>query len=721
MVDEDEAQRQRQARIEARRRRLAAREVRDEVGDSDGDCGPKADGPCGGEPDAQAPRPAMRRMDHQDTFGTRTRAAEGLVDAPTRKPKPIAQATAPAAHNLDLDFASVERATARMKRSGKPPRAQPLAPDEAGPSWGMSSHKTAVLSAEQANRAHAQPPSAKAAAGTANASVAATGLRVAGKVLISDDEEKALHRLMVGPQEEADGVTGAGARDTTKGGDDDVLEAENVNAIDAKAMDRLARQNDELRKLAEAQRRELQRLQAQAPHSTQGEDAHSPAARNTAVADPWQGGLKERGVRKYLDTVAKVQAGVGSSSDGWSAQAAGSALDDEGVTRDQEFEQHLQHLQWQRTAPANSKLPPSQVVEGASESRDIARRRAAPVGKMTDEGEDDYRRERRENELKALGLDPTIGETDLPRAAAAKISELEEELERLRQEEEASLDDDAAAAAHAPRQQGSGHVNAPPAASGGGGTHANTTVDISSSDEEDERVVDEILEHERQAGQAGLGPDEAARLARELGRLKAKLSDADADESATQRCAEETAPALVRGAVDGAAQDAASSRNAAVSGKKTTGWGRGGWGSRLKKLFFGTNTEDDAQAAAQDTRSADTGGGGRAASFTAAAVGAAPAPSVAAVKPPMATPSVQGSMKLSIKVASSGLAGAAAQQGGGDGSKPPPRMMTALPEGHDDEYYPPWFEEEDLPRGAGGGGGGGGRGGGCGGACGSGR
>jgi hypothetical protein len=63
------------------------------------------------------------------------------------------------------------------------------------------------------------------------------------------------------------------------------------------------------------------------------------------------GELKERGVRKYLDAVAKVQAGVGvqgvASTDlsafGMSDNSK-SAIDAEGISRDAQFEEHMQVL-----------------------------------------------------------------------------------------------------------------------------------------------------------------------------------------------------------------------------------------------------------------------------------------------------------------------------------------------------------------------------------------
>ena len=182
----------------------------------------------------------MNRSDHQDIFGKRSSAAEGLVDATLPKPAKGRGAngdTGVTANNLDLDFASVERASARMKRNAL---VKPAVVDEA--------------KQLQSPRAHT------AAAAHATAAAASAGARAAGKTLISDDEGRALQRLMVGPREEADGFTqGHVKAPSTKGGAAEEHIGEGaINAIDAKAMDRLARQNDELRKLAEVQRRELE-------------------------------------------------------------------------------------------------------------------------------------------------------------------------------------------------------------------------------------------------------------------------------------------------------------------------------------------------------------------------------------------------------------------------------------------------------------------------------
>jgi hypothetical protein len=270
----------RRARIEARRRRLTALESQEwEPGEvTGGDSAPAA---AGGEPPARLqaraaahtgraplspvcedvdqvrpPKPhaqPIRRSDHQDVFGKRSSAAEGLVD-PAWKPKSLPDAVASI---LDLDFASVERASARMSRtsveraSARMSRHDAAAVAEADAA--QLAHKAAVLAADAANRPRAGLAPAARAAGAA-------GALTAGKAHISDDEERALQRLMVGPREEADGATGAGDI-VAKGkgyAKDGVIGEDGMNAIDAKAMDRLARQNDELRKLAKAQRLELQ-------------------------------------------------------------------------------------------------------------------------------------------------------------------------------------------------------------------------------------------------------------------------------------------------------------------------------------------------------------------------------------------------------------------------------------------------------------------------------
>ena len=200
----------------------------------------------------------MNRSDHQDIFGKRSSAAEGLFDTTLPKPAKGRGAngdTGVTANNLDLDFASVERASARMKRNAL---VEPPVVDEAKQlqSKAALAHKAAVLSAQLANR----PRAHTAAAAHAIAAAASAGARAAGKTLISDDEGKALQRLMVGPREEADGFTqGHVKAPSTKGGAEEGHIGEGaINAIDAKAMDRLLRQNDELRKLAEVQRRELE-------------------------------------------------------------------------------------------------------------------------------------------------------------------------------------------------------------------------------------------------------------------------------------------------------------------------------------------------------------------------------------------------------------------------------------------------------------------------------
>jgi hypothetical protein len=266
----------RRARIEARRRRLTAREAQEgEPGEVTGcDSAPAA---VGGEPptrlqaqasahsgraplspvgedDDEVRPPKPHAQNQKEVFGKRSFAAEGLVD-PAWKPKSLPDTVGSTASSLDLDFASVERASARMSRmsveraSARMNRHDAAAAAEADAAH--LAHRAAVLAADAANR-----PSG----GRAPLAAGAAGALTAGKARISDDEERALQRLMVGPREEADGATGSG--DIVAGGKgnakDGVIGEDGINAIDAKAMDRLARQNDELRKLAKAQRLELQ-------------------------------------------------------------------------------------------------------------------------------------------------------------------------------------------------------------------------------------------------------------------------------------------------------------------------------------------------------------------------------------------------------------------------------------------------------------------------------
>lgn len=287
MGDDSAVEAARKTRIDARRARLAARSGQDEW--VEGDDGVSVPQPVNGRRASQRrsaspphrslspvgeseevvveqgrrarppkmPAKPMNRTDHQDTFGVRSSVAEGLVDAPTRKRAKARGAEADAgatANNLDLDFASMERASVRMNRSVKVVEMDSSA---------ALAHKAAVFSADQANRPNVK--NTTAAAGAAKAAAAAAGLPYpAAKSLITDEEEHALHRLIMGPREEADGVT-AGSKSTKhaaasahRGAEEGVVGEEDINAIDAKAMDRLSRQNNELRKLAEAQRRELE-------------------------------------------------------------------------------------------------------------------------------------------------------------------------------------------------------------------------------------------------------------------------------------------------------------------------------------------------------------------------------------------------------------------------------------------------------------------------------
>ena len=74
------------------------------------------------------------------------------------------------------------------------------------------------------------------------------------------------------------------------------------------------------------------------------------------------------------------------------------------------------------------------------------------------------------------------------------------------------------------------------------------------------------------------------------------------------------------------------------------------------------------------------------------------------MKPPMATPSVQGSIKLAIKVGGGGGGGRnAAGDGSENAARAAPRMMTALPEDAEtldlhDDYL--WMDGDDQLMGA---------------------
>jgi hypothetical protein len=459
----------------------------------------------------------------------------------------------------------------------------------------------------------------------------------------------------------------------------------------------------------------IQRLQNAAQKEQVMSVAHtkSPVSRSLGVTgDPWQGGLKERGVRKYLDAVAKVQAGGGMGA-GAAVVGVGSpsaAQDDstDGAKRDEEFEAYMQQLQWQRIGRVTAKLPHAQPdtkqdAEGGLQQASTALRRVVGASsKMTDEEEDAYRQHRRQEEMRALGLDPTVAASDLSRAAAAKISELEQELERLKQQEEEEEEEE--------------HVDARSAAaavaSGAGAwkrrssKHA-AVIDVSSSDDEDGGgVVDDILAHDQQAGQAGLGPDEAARLALELSRLKAQLQDADEGDGEEYPSTYPNGAAVLRGATGGDAKatlatagvagaagvHGVESGNAAADTKAAQG--SQGWGSKLKKFFFGKGSGIIAQG-----QRADQGNGAQGESSTASGMTSEP-PSTVMVRPPMATPSVQGNIKLAIKVGGGGRSGGGmhgAGNGSENGAHATPRMMTALPEDADDLHDDSlWLDDDQL-------------------------
>jgi len=441
-----------------------------------------------------------------------------------------------------------------------------------------------------------------------------------------------------------------------------------------------------------------------------------------AVPDPWLGGLKERGVRRYLDAVAKVQAGGAVALSGL-AMGNSSAVDEAGAGRDEEFEQHMQHLQWQRRGKSSAKVAGGQhaPLRPTGTALEKAKRRAAASNnKMTDEQDASHRQQRRVNELKALGLDPSTSEGDVPLAAAAMISELEEELQRLRLE---NLDDDV-------QRVDAEHLDSnvrgdEDGAKGCPGRHAldvhrhaqhvnskhGKVLEVSSSDDawsqdDNDAVVDHIIAHERHAGQGELGGDEARCLALELSRLKAKLEeeeeeergeDADVDDADAYQRQHPAEQALQPGAPTGLGivQQSRSAQSAATANAAKSS----GWGSRIKNLFFGKGPGHGGVAAsaacaasALTCASTQQSSAKHAASHEVdASIDVAPsAASRGMVKPPMATPSVQGNMQLSIKV------GAGSSKSLTHADKPAPRMMTALPE-HQDDINNVWSDDELLP------------------------
>ena len=239
-----DAEAQRKARIEARRRRLAAQEANEDRGGGNDDSGMggrvwlhgqthplsstdvtgmakagRSLSPVREDDDASTAeviavskksvsRP-MQRTDHQDIFGTRSSAAEGLVDPATRpaKARGGANLVGATASKLDLDFASVERASVRAQRSAQESVEVSSEHAHAAAMRAAQAHKAAVMSAEQANRPQ------KAAATAA----AAAGAYATSKSSIDSEEERALQRLMVGPREEADGLGTALARKDVAG------------------------------------------------------------------------------------------------------------------------------------------------------------------------------------------------------------------------------------------------------------------------------------------------------------------------------------------------------------------------------------------------------------------------------------------------------------------------------------------------------------------------
>ena len=241
----------------------------------------------------------------------------------------------------------------------------------------------------------------------------------------------------------------------------------------------------------------------------------------------------------------------------------------------------MHDLQWKRAAGAASKLPASrtssQPADGGAAASGASAKRRPPYtsnAKLTDEDEAKLRELRRVHELHELGLDPALahGGDMVPltltckhartcavahcarvrervcqnlvyhthrhtytrpcarthtyprqaRAAAAKISEMEAELDGLRRLA-AQADDDGY---DSPDDVPSAGARGPGARAADAGTAG--AMDISASDEEEDcGVVDEILAHGHQAAHLALGDEARAALERERHRLLAQLASAD--------------------------------------------------------------------------------------------------------------------------------------------------------------------------------------------------
>jgi hypothetical protein len=167
-------------------------------------------------------------------------------------------------------------------------------------------------------------------------------------------------------------------------------------------------------------------------------------------------------------------------------------------------------------------------------------------------------------------------------------------------------------------------------------------------------------------------------------RLRAKLADADAVCEADEERGGRSDAASAGGAGE------AETGREAVGDTGVAGKGKKSWGSTLKDFFFGTGGGRDsgndvggaAHAASVSRRREDDVRGEASASANANAV---------VVKPPMATPSVQGTMKLSIKVGASSSGSAHAQS-----DARVPRMMTPLPEEQHTQHAYNWRDDGDA-------------------------
>ena len=360
---------------------------------------------------------AARAAFPEDAVAARRSVVDGLTDAPTHR-NPVRRAAqarlaAIGAAPLDLDEGSVLRA--------KAVRARPLSPRRSAPPHGAAGSD--ARSGGQVGRLPRSVAQQRAEEERARRRREAE----ARAKLVDADELALLSRL----DDSAPGGGGGGGEEEGEeeaAGESTVSEAlrrggavlQVVDADGARQLERQARQLAELRKLAEVQRRELDRVARAAGASAAGGAGAGEAVAGVELADGR--------VAAYLAAVARVPAALEERE-----AARALAREEAAAARARAHAARGGHAAPREGATEADGEGGGEAAEGGGRGGAGARGRGggarAGAPKLTAEGDARQRAAREAAALAELGVDP--GAQNVARAATERIGALEEELMRL--------------------------------------------------------------------------------------------------------------------------------------------------------------------------------------------------------------------------------------------------------------------------------------------------